>query len=64
MLLGVVEMIKSPSAKKIKAALDREKRFGCGVCVVACDPGALTMKLHPEQARVRRYASDSAVAVR
>ena len=40
-----IEMKKHPTEKKLKATVDPEKCFGCGLCAVVCDPGAATMKL-------------------
>ena len=39
-----IDMVKSEGSKKLKAAVDGEACFGCGVCVVGCEPGALKMK--------------------
>lgn len=36
-------MIKVPGSKKLKASVDSEKCFGCGVCVLKCEPQALSM---------------------
>lgn len=40
-----IEMGRSEGSKKLKAVLDAQKCFGCGVCVVGCEPGALKMKV-------------------
>lgn len=44
---GAIEMKKDPPGKKLKAAVDPEKCYGCGACVVACSPHvhAIRMKL-------------------
>lgn len=42
---SAIEMLKAPGSKKLKAFVDAEKCFGCGACVVACNEGALTLKL-------------------
>ncbi len=42
---GAIEMEKTPSSKKLKAAVELEKCFGCGVCAVACPSEAIKMKL-------------------
>ncbi len=44
-LFDAIEMVKSEGSKKLKAVVDPEKCFGCGVCVVGCDPAALKMKV-------------------
>jgi Pyruvate/2-oxoacid:ferredoxin oxidoreductase delta subunit len=38
-------MEKSPSSKKLKATIDEDKCFGCGLCAIVCEPEAITMKL-------------------
>jgi len=42
---GAIEMQKSPSSKKLKAAVKADKCFGCGACVLGCDVSAIAMKL-------------------
>ena len=42
---SAIEMLKTPSSKKLKAFVDPEKCWGCGACVVGCESGALTLKL-------------------
>jgi MinD superfamily P-loop ATPase len=44
-LFDAIEMVKSEGSKKLKAVVDPEKCFGCGVCVVGCDQAALKMKI-------------------
>jgi len=43
--LEAIEMKKSPLAKKFKATIDTDKCFGCGLCTIVCEPGAVAMKL-------------------
>jgi Pyruvate/2-oxoacid:ferredoxin oxidoreductase delta subunit len=38
-------MKKSSTSRKLKATIDRIKCFGCGLCAVVCDPGAVIMKV-------------------
>jgi ferredoxin len=38
-------MVKPEGSKKYKAVIDAEKCWGCGVCVVGCEPGALSLSL-------------------
>jgi len=40
-----IEMEKSPQSKKLKATVDEGKCFGCGLCVIVCEPEAIAMKL-------------------
>lgn len=40
-----IEMKKSSTSRKLKATIDRIKCFGCGLCAVVCDPGAIIMKV-------------------
>ena len=39
-----IEMVKVPGSKKLKAAVDPERCFGCGACALKCEPAALSMK--------------------
>jgi len=41
---GAIEMQRSPPSKKLKATVTTEKCFGCGVCVLGCEVGAIAMK--------------------
>lgn len=43
-LFYAIDMVKVEGSKKLKAVVDPEKCFGCGVCVLGCDSGALKMK--------------------
>ena len=43
-LFDAIEMVKTEGSKKLKAVVDPEMCFGCGVCVVGCDQAALKMK--------------------
>jgi Pyruvate/2-oxoacid:ferredoxin oxidoreductase delta subunit len=45
LFFDAIEMKKHASEKKLKAAVDLEKCFGCGLCAVLCEPSAVTMKL-------------------
>jgi NAD-dependent dihydropyrimidine dehydrogenase PreA subunit len=38
-------MEKVAGSKKRKATINADKCFGCGVCVLTCEPKALTLKL-------------------
>jgi ferredoxin len=38
-------MVKVPGSKKLKARIDPEKCFGCGVCAIKCEHDALTLKM-------------------
>ena len=40
-----IEMKKSSTSRKLKATIDRIKCFGCGLCAVVCDPGAIIMSV-------------------
>jgi NAD-dependent dihydropyrimidine dehydrogenase PreA subunit len=40
-----IEMKKSSTSRKLKATIDRIKCFGCGLCDIVCDPGAIIMKV-------------------
>lgn len=40
-----IEMTRVAGSKKMKAMVDEEKCFGCGVCVVGCQPKALAMRV-------------------
>ena len=42
---GAIEMVESGPDKKLKAVLNPDKCFGCGLCVVGCTMGVITMKL-------------------
>ncbi len=44
-LFDAIEMVKVEGSKKLKAVVDPEKCFGCGVCVLGCEPVALKMKV-------------------
>lgn len=39
-----ITMVKAAGSKRLKAAVDEDKCFGCGACVVGCKPVALKMK--------------------
>jgi electron transport complex protein RnfB len=41
---GAIEMAKTEGSKKLKAVVDPEKCYGCGACVLGCQPEALKMK--------------------
>jgi len=43
-MFDAIDMVKVPGSKKLKATVDSEKCYGCGVCVLKCEPGALSMK--------------------
>jgi NAD-dependent dihydropyrimidine dehydrogenase PreA subunit len=43
--VGAIEMKPIPGHDTIKAVLDPDKCVGCGVCDLACVPGAITMDL-------------------
>ena len=36
-----IDLVKVPSSKKMKATVDPEKCWGCGICVVGCPPSAI-----------------------
>jgi NAD-dependent dihydropyrimidine dehydrogenase PreA subunit len=38
-------MVKAAGSKRLKAAIDPEKCFGCGACVVGCSPESLRMRV-------------------
>jgi Pyruvate/2-oxoacid:ferredoxin oxidoreductase delta subunit len=40
-----IELKKSSTSRKLKATIDLAKCFGCGLCAVVCDPGAIIMKV-------------------
>jgi ferredoxin len=58
---GSIEMVKVPGSKKMKAKIDAAECYGCGVCVVGCQPKAIKFDLirppehvpPPEQAPLR-----------
>lgn len=41
----VIEMIKVPGSKKLKAHINAEECYGCGVCVVGCEQKAIKFNL-------------------
>jgi Pyruvate/2-oxoacid:ferredoxin oxidoreductase delta subunit len=63
---NAVEMVKTPTSKKLKASIIEEKCKGCGVCIVGCEQRALTYKLAkpPEHILVPRPQSGVPVGVR
>jgi Pyruvate/2-oxoacid:ferredoxin oxidoreductase delta subunit len=40
-----ITMTPVPGSKKLKAQIDAEKCWGCGVCVLKCAPESISMKL-------------------
>lgn len=44
-LFHAMEMKQMPGWDKPKAVIDPEKCWGCGLCVLKCKPGALSLKL-------------------
>jgi len=39
-----VTMAKVEGSRKLKASIIEDNCFGCGSCVVGCEPGVLKMK--------------------
>lgn len=44
-LFNAIEIKMVPGFSKPRAVIDPEKCWGCGLCVLKCQPGALSMKL-------------------
>ena len=61
-----IEMIKTPTSKKLKASINKDKCMGCGVCIVGCEQRALTYVLAkpPEHVLTPRPPAGVPVGVR
>jgi ferredoxin len=44
-LFDAIEMARPEGSKKYKAVIDPKKCYGCGNCVVGCEPGAMKMEV-------------------
>jgi Pyruvate/2-oxoacid:ferredoxin oxidoreductase delta subunit len=45
-----IDMVKTRGSKKLKASVDLQKCIGCGVCLIKCDDGAITLQRDLAQA--------------
>lgn len=45
---AAIEMQQTPQSKKLKAVVHPDKCFGCGVCVLGCEVGAIALKMSDE----------------
>lgn len=44
-IFDAIEMVKVPGSKRLKAHIDPELCYGCGECVLTCQPRSLSLKL-------------------
>ena len=61
---NAIDFRKTANSKKLKANVLAENCMGCGVCVLACEPGSLKMAIvrppehipHPSRHRVEAHS--------
>ncbi|MBI2917695.1 MAG: hypothetical protein HYY01_06840 [Chloroflexi bacterium] len=44
-IFDAIQMVRVPGTKRLKAQIDPEKCYGCGECLLTCQPRALSLKL-------------------